>query len=145
MSEVSETDEAMDETGEVVEMAGKLGKMVGDRSDTRIGETGEVTGRQQAGATAVQAGVMDRGCVRVCLCVCLHLLLQSSPANAGTCWLQWWRVVKLAGWGPHQPPQQTAKVTQKVTHHYMSACSDVSNITTASPKSKYYPEKNCLS
>lgn len=34
------------DAGEVVEMAGKLGEIVGDRSDTGLGETGEVAGRQ---------------------------------------------------------------------------------------------------
>lgn len=39
----------MSETGEVVEMADELSEMVGDRSETRIGELGEVAGRQFEG------------------------------------------------------------------------------------------------
>lgn len=37
------------ETREVVEMADELSEMVGDRSETRIGEVGEVAGRQFEG------------------------------------------------------------------------------------------------
>lgn len=42
---------------------------MGDRSETGIGETGEVTGRQCEGVDTLVS--WTPGCVRGCLCVCV--------------------------------------------------------------------------
>lgn len=57
VDDVSETGEANDETGKVVEIAGELGAMVGGRSATGMDETGMAASKQNEGVATVHISV----------------------------------------------------------------------------------------
>lgn len=111
-----------------------------DRSETGLGETGEVAGRQSGGVAAAEAGVVDlsvsgraSGSVAGWAATFAPAKRRSKRKNSLSA------VVEGCEAGGLQAPSDTTADSD--AEACMSACSNLSNVTTASQEKKYYSEK----